>query len=180
MKTDGTRTDGNEEQSQTLDIMIAYDDLGAGQRAKEFCDRLSRHLGPGLKLKLSVWKISLFRFPEISRAATIAAESAVAIIFAANGHKDLSPQAKAWIEMFTGKERPNRNCALVALLHDISHLVIDLAPAGISLSRLARKAGMAFFADVLVPKEESNYSMEGIYEHAFTAPTEAADASRCA
>jgi hypothetical protein len=150
-----------------MKIMIVYDDVDAGKRAKEFCDRIVRSLGPEMKLSLGVWKASMFRLPEINRVATHAATQAVAMIFALAGCKELSPELKDWIERLKRNDPLDRDCALVVLLHDIQRAGMDSAPACVSLSRYAQSVGMEFFADVIEPRQdECDYSIEGIHQRA--------------
>ncbi len=157
----------NENLPQTLEVLIIYDNLEAGKQAKALCDRISRSLGPDFTLAPSVWKSSLFRFPEMSRAATRAATQAVAIIFVLAGWKDMLPELQVWVEGLRGNGRPYRDCALVVLLHDIPALSLDSAPAWIALSRSARNAGMEVFAEVIQARQdECDYSIEGIYKRA--------------
>jgi hypothetical protein len=172
MKNSDTNFQTHEDQPQTLEIMIVYDDVDAGKRAKELCDRIVRSLGPEMKLSLGAWKASMFGFPEINRVDTNAATQAVAMIFALAGCKELCPELKAWIEGFTGNDRLDRDCALVVLLHDIQRAGMDSAPACVSLSRYAQSTGMEFFADVIEPRQgECDYSIEGIHQRAFRHTT---------
>ncbi len=163
-----TNVEANETRPESLEVMVIYDDIGAAKRAKELCDRVSQRLSPAFRLNLSVWKLSMLRFPEISRVATEAAQRVVAIIFAAKGHTDLLPQAKAWIENVTGQRRAGANCVLVALLHHIPRFAIELAPAWISLRRFARNGGMGFFSGTIELREDDgDYSIESIQQRAF-------------
>jgi hypothetical protein len=163
-----TNIEAKETRPQPLEVMVVYDDIGAAKRAKELCDRVSQRLGPGFKLNLSVWRLSMLRFPEISRVATEAAQRVVAIIFTAKGHTDLLPQAKAWIEKVTRQKRRSADCVLVALLHHIPRFAIELAPAWISLHCFARNGGMEFLSGTIEPREdEGDYSIEAIQQRAF-------------
>jgi len=47
-----------ETHTSSLDVLIVYDSLRSGKRAKELCDRLGQQLAPDWKLNLSVWSLS--------------------------------------------------------------------------------------------------------------------------
>jgi hypothetical protein len=154
-------------ESQTLDVLLVYDEVNAAKALKESCDRIGQSLGPGWNLNLSVWKSTMLRFPEISHVATAAAEHAIAIVFAIHSHEDLPSETKAWIEGVTGRERRGADCILVALLQTSVRFAMETAPAFVSLSQLARNSGMDFFCDIIEPKQdESDYSVEGVQRRA--------------
>ena len=44
----------------TFEVLIVYDSVRAGKRAKEVCDRLGQRLAPGCELNLSVWSFTWF------------------------------------------------------------------------------------------------------------------------
>jgi len=48
----------SETQTNSSDVLIVYDSVRSGKRAKELCDRLGRQLAPDRKLNLSVWSLS--------------------------------------------------------------------------------------------------------------------------
>src|SRR5437867_13121571 len=78
------------------DVLIVYDSVRSGKRAKEFCDRLGQHLAPDSKPNLSVWSLSALQLlPTMARAAASAAEHAALLIVAVNGDKTLPRPVKS-------------------------------------------------------------------------------------
>ena len=67
----------SESHSSGLDVLIVYESVRSGKRAKEFCDRLGQHLAPDSKPNLSVWSLSALQLlPTIARAAASEADHA--------------------------------------------------------------------------------------------------------
>src|SRR6267143_4226802 len=73
-----------------LGVLIVYDSVRYGKRAKELCDRLGQHG----ELNLSVWSLSALRLPALARAAAHEAERATLLIVAVNGDKMLPRSVK--------------------------------------------------------------------------------------
>src|SRR5258706_15126359 len=72
------------------DVLIVYDSVGSGKRAKDLCDRLVQHC----ELNLSVWSLSALRLPALARAAAHEAERAILLIVAVNGDETLPRHVK--------------------------------------------------------------------------------------
>ncbi len=56
-KGDDMKTE-TQESAIEVEVLILYDNVCAGKRAKELCDRLQRHLGSGYQLNLSLWNLA--------------------------------------------------------------------------------------------------------------------------
>ena len=54
-------------------MVIIYDKVVVGKRAKELCDRLQSRLGPEYELNLSVWNMARLQNPALARLAAEAA-----------------------------------------------------------------------------------------------------------
>src|SRR6266576_1431214 len=72
-----------------LDVLIVYDSVRSGKRAKELCDRLGQQLAPDCELNFSVWSLSALQLPTLVQAAASAAERAALLIVAVNGDRTL-------------------------------------------------------------------------------------------
>src|SRR6266853_3687116 len=118
----------SETQTNSSDVLIVYDSVRSGKRAKELCDRLGQQLAPDRKLNFSVWSLCALQLPTLAQAAAREAEHATLLIVAVEGDKTLP--------------RPVRNClywcargiraadgALVAQLHGILKINEELSPA---------------------------------------------------
>ncbi len=86
----------SETHSSGLDVLIVYESVRSGKRAKELCHRLGQQLAPDCKLNLSVWSLSALQLlPTIARAAASEADHAALLIVAVNGDKTLPRPVKS-------------------------------------------------------------------------------------
>src|SRR6266404_1057065 len=132
----------SETQTNSSDVLIVYDSVRSGKRAKELCDRLGQQLAPDCKLNFSVWSLSALQLPTLAQTAASAAEHAALLIVAVDG-------------------------ALVAQLHGILKMNEKLSPAYGCLRQIAHHAGVQFFSEVVeLGEDELGYSLETIHERA--------------
>jgi hypothetical protein len=155
-----TKSMGGEiERATALNVVIAFDDVRAGKKAKELCDRLARRLNPNCELHISLWSLSVLHLPQILQAAARQAARAALVVIAANGQTDLTLAAKTWVTMFsTG--RTSADGALAVLFHGASRACVELAPSCAFLKRAARTAGRAFFSQVIDSGDDGPYSFD--------------------
>src|SRR5205807_1052938 len=150
------------------DVLIVYDSVRSGKRAKEFCDRLEQQLVPNCKLNLSVWRLSALELlPPLARAAASEAEHAALLIVAVNGDKTLPRPVKSCLHWCARGIRA-ADGALVAQLHGILKMNEELCPAYGCLRQIAQHAGVRFFSEVVeLPEDEQpDYWLEAIHERA--------------
>jgi len=149
-----------------LEVLIVYDSVRSGKRAKELCDRLGHQLAPGCELRLSVWSLSALQLPPLARAAAREAERATLIIVAVNGDKVLPRPVKSCLHR-CARAIHTADGALVAQLHGILKMNEEFCPAYGCLSQIAHHAGVRFFSEVVeLPEDELDYSLEAIHERA--------------
>ena len=155
-----------ETHTNSMDVLIVYDSVRSGKRAKELCDRLGQQIAPDRKLNFSVWSLSALQLPTLAQAAASEAEHAALLIVAVNGDK-------TW-------PRPVRNClywcargiraadgALVAQLHGIQKVDEELCPAYGCLRQVAHYNGIRFFSEVVeLPDDELDYSLKAVHARA--------------
>ena len=143
------------------DVLIVYDSVRSGKRAKELCDRLGQHC----ELSLSVWSLSALQLlPTMARAAASAAEHAALLIVAVNGDKTLPRPVKSCLHTCARGIRA-ADGALVAQLHGILKMNEELCPAYGGLRQIAHHAGVRFFSEVVeLPDGELGYSLEAIHK----------------
>ena len=152
--------------TSTSEVLIVYDSVRAGKRAKELCDRLEQQLAPGCELNLSVWSLFALGLPSMARAATRQAERADLLIVAVNGDKIL-PQAIKNCLHRCARGIHTSGGALVAQLHGILKMNEEFCRACGCLRQIARQAGVDFFSEVVeLPEDELDYSLEAIHERA--------------
>jgi len=156
-----------ETHASSLDVLIVYDSVRSGKRAKELCDRLGQQLAPDCKLNLSVWSLSALQFlPTMARAAASDAEHAALLIVAVNGDKTLPRPVKSCLHWCARGIRA-ADGALVAQLHGILKMNEELCPAYGGLRQIAHHAGVRFFSEVVeLPEDELDSSLEAIHERA--------------
>ena len=86
----------SETQTSSSDVLIVYDSVRSGKRAKELCDRIGQQLAPDYKLNLSIWRLSALELlPPLARAAAREAERATLLIVAVDGDKTLPRTVKS-------------------------------------------------------------------------------------
>src|SRR5258708_12350220 len=84
-----------ETHTSILDVLLVYDSVRSGKRAKELCDRLGQQLAPNSELNLSVRSLSALQLlPTIARAPASQADHPAFLIFPVNGDKPLPRPSK--------------------------------------------------------------------------------------
>jgi len=156
-----------ETHTSILDVLLVYDSVRSGKRAKELCDRLGQQLAPDCKLNLSVWSLSALQLlPTIARAAASEADHAALLIVAVNGDKTLPRPVKSCLHWCACGIRA-ADGALVAQLHGILKMNEELCPAYGCLRQIAHHTGVQFFSEVVELSEDRlDYSLEAIHERA--------------
>jgi len=157
----------SETHTNNLDLLIVYDSVRSGKRAKELCDRLGQQFAPDCKLNLAVWSLSALELlPSLARAAANEAERAALLIVAVNGDKVLPRPVKSCLHR-CARAIHTADGALVAQLHGILKMNEEFCPAYGCLSQIAHHAGVRFFSEVVeLPEDELDYSLEAIHERA--------------
>ena len=145
------------------DVLIVYDSIRAGKRAKELCDRLGQHC----ELSLSVWSLSALEFfSPLARVAASEAEHAALLVVAVNGDRTLPRPVKSCLRR-CARAIHGADGALVAQLHGILKMNEELCPAYGCLREIAHHAGVRFFSEVVeLPEDELDCSLEAIHERA--------------
>ncbi len=149
------------------DVLIVYDSVRSGKRAKELCDRLGQHC----ELNLSVWSLSALRLPALARAAAHEAERAILLIVAVNGDETLPRHVKTCLH-WCARAMHAADGALVAQLHGILKMNEELCPAYGCLKQIAHHAGVRFFSEVVeLPEDELDCSSGRIAARVETSGT---------
>jgi len=152
--------------TKSTDVLIVYDTVRCGKRAKELCDRLGQQLAPGSELNLSVWSLSAPQLPTLARAVAHEAERAFLLIVALSGDQTLPQSIKNCLQ-WCASGIHTADGALVAQLHGILKMNEELCPAYGSLREIAHHAGVRFFSEVVeLPEDELDYRLESIHERA--------------
>jgi len=141
-------------------VLIVYDSVHSGKRAKELIDRLGQHC----ELSLSVWSLSALRLPVLARAVAHEAERAILLIVAVNGDETLPRHVTTCLHR-CARTIHAAGGALVAQLHGILKMNEKLCPAYGCLKQIAHHAGVHFFSEVVeLPEDKLDCSIEAIHE----------------
>src|SRR6267154_597231 len=148
-----------------MEVLIVYDNIRSGKRAKELCDRLAQQLAPDSELNFSVWSLTALQLlPTMAQADARAAEHAALLIVAVNGDKTLPRLVKSFLHR-CARSIHAADGALVAQLHGILKMNEELSPVYGCLRQIAHHAGVRFFSEVVkLPEGELDYSLETIHE----------------
>jgi hypothetical protein len=158
-----TETGKEFQRERALNVVIAFDDLRAGRKAKELCDRLALRPSPDCALHIGLWSLSVLQIPQVLQAAATQAARAALVVVTVSGQTDLTVSAKTCVTMFsTGKT--SAHGALTVLFHGASRPRENLAPSCAFLRRAARTAGRTFFSQVIETDDDLPHSFELIHQ----------------
>jgi hypothetical protein len=138
----------------SLNALIVYDEVRAGKRAKELCDRLRKQLAPESGLNLRVWSLSALQLPTFAQTAARQAEGASVLIVAVHGNSALSRSVQSCLHTCAHGIH-SADGALVAQLHGVLEKKEELCRAYACLRQIAHHVGVRFFSEVVeLPEAE--------------------------
>ena len=126
-----------------LNVVIVYEDLDTGKKAKKTFDLLAQNLSGACHLTDQMWKFDVLTIHQLSQIALKDAAQADIIIISCRGD-ELPDHIKAWIEAALAE-----SCnvlALVALIDDAHARSMAGFAARRYLAAVARRARIEFFA----------------------------------
>ena len=147
-------------QAHTLDMVILYDSIGAGKRAKELCDRVVASLGAVYTLNCHCWNLSMLQSPVAAQFVARETAQSPCLMVAVNGNVTLARPLETVLGQCARALR-HAGTALVAQLHGIPKGNEERAPAYCRLKQIAANAGVPFFSEVIEPVADKAHS---IYE----------------
>ncbi len=112
--------DAQEEQA-ALKVVILFEDLETGARAKSLLDRLKDPMGIDREVELCLWKFDLLRQPGMKRQAARDAVEAPLIVLSSHGRGEWPLEVKDWIAEWR----------LVELEHPAALVVLLDGPPGL-------------------------------------------------
>jgi hypothetical protein len=133
-----------------LDMVILYDSLHAGQRAKELCDRLAAQLETNCALRFHCWSFSVLSDAVAARVVSLQVMTAPCLIVAFNANDDLARPVTEFLRQ-SARVLHAAGTALVAQLHGIPGGKEEQLPALRCLQGIAATAGVPFFSEVVKP-----------------------------
>jgi hypothetical protein len=122
-----------------FNVVLAYDEIAGGMRAKECFDDLTRLHSELFNFNCRLWNFELMRKPELFEAAAQDAAKADMIVVATRQGETISGEPQRWIQSWARSRGAGREAILV-LLSD------KVAGAGFrsSLRKMAERRGVAF------------------------------------
>jgi hypothetical protein len=133
-----------------FNVVILYEDVPAGRRAKRLYDKLNHELEDECDFNLKLWNFQVLGIPEFGESAMEAAAQADLVILSLHGKAGLPAEIKQWIETWTG-QIIDRTPALVAVVDKPSARAGTAASTLAYLSSVANRTGIDFFAHTVFP-----------------------------
>ncbi len=133
---------------QRLTAVAAYEDVSTETRVNEFCQGLTRQLGPTCEFTKQMWLLGELRVPQLRTIAAQEAASADVIIVSVHHADRLPAEVQSWIE--TWLEQKKRRATVLLALFDPPHYGISTAMRAY-LKEVAQRCRMEF----LVQAEET-------------------------
>ena len=153
-----------------VQVLTVYDNVEAGKRAKELCDRIQQFLGSEYELNLHLWNAAFLRIGMFARAAMEAAEWPTLLIIAVDGNKSLPPFFKRWINQCIRKPHPAVGVA-IAQIYGVLRTKLELTSPHKELKQIASNARVAFLSEVVeLPDDNCDNGTAEVQEVACPKP----------
>jgi hypothetical protein len=95
-------------------VSAVSEDLSTGARVDEFCEGLSRYLGPQCKITKDMWPLTELRTAQLRAIAATEAASADLVAISVHHAESLPGEVKNWIDLWQ-RQRGDRPSVLLAL-----------------------------------------------------------------
>ncbi len=140
------------ESCDALNVLIAYDDLAAAQRAMRLFARVGRGQiddlhSDDLLCHPQLWRFDLLADPDWRKCAAEDAERADLIVVAASSPSALPRAVRNWLSACLARKQ-GAQAAVVALLRTDAHTEAPDCPSLEFLQKAANEAGLEFFVAV--------------------------------
>jgi hypothetical protein len=141
----------SDELDRDLNVLTLFEDLDTGKRAKQIYDYLAEHLGSDFRLNHQVWNLNVLASPILRELAAKDASESDILIISLHGQRELSPEAKSWLELWIGQR--SAPIGLVALFDPDRRNSRTALDTRRYLESIAQTGRMDFFSE---PKETEN------------------------
>jgi hypothetical protein len=128
--------------TSTIQVVIAFEDLAAGKRAKQVYDYLTHRL-TDFEFDHEVWKFSALECPRLLEAAARQAAAADIVMLSLHGHKEIPQTVKDWIEAWLGEN--GNPTALVVLFDRDNQNFQEMSKTRLYLEDVARRGKLDLF-----------------------------------
>jgi len=126
-------------------VVIAYDDVPAGQRTMHILDRVDHAAGGTLKLCPLLWRFDILEDPGWRAEATIDTQRANLLIISTSSKGDLPAAVQEWVRSCLSQKQGHA-AVVVALLGPADDTDAPDSPRVQFLRNAAEAAGLDFFA----------------------------------
>lgn len=99
-----------------IEVLLAYQDLRTGLRAREFLDHVLDGCQMQVEFSLTLWNLDMLHSPEIREQAVSDACAANLILLSLGGENGFEPQTEAWLNEWIAR-CGDEECALAVLIH---------------------------------------------------------------
>ena len=128
-------------EAKQMGLLAAFEDSATGTRVREFCQGLSRDVGPHCRIVEHVWLFSTFRLRELQEIAAEEASTSDLIIISAHQAEGLPEEVRSWFELWLRPEA--RHPAMLLALLDPDYEGGSTA-VQTYLQEVAHRGGMEF------------------------------------
>lgn len=127
-----------------FDVLLAYQDLRTGLRAREFLDHVLDGCQLQVEFGLTLWNLAMFHLPEIREEAVCNACDADLILLSLGGENGFEPQTEAWLNEWIAR-RGDEECALAVLIHSDVQGLHSVGQALLWLQEITRPTEVRLF-----------------------------------
>lgn len=153
-------------QKPLLEVLVVYEDLATGKRAKAMLDGLSKRFGLSLGLTTKLWRFDHLQVPWLQEQAAVEAAGADVIILSVHRKTEMSEMEREWMNRWLDhkEDRPYMFCVLLG--SESGGAATD-NPLLAEMKGFATAAGVDFFSDAgETPFAATDGSFENLHERA--------------
>jgi len=133
-------------------VVVAYDEVAMGVRAKHVLDSIQLTLEPECNFVVNLWKFSMFQVTELADSAVLHAVAAHLIILALREDNGVPQETRTWIETWL-PHRASAVGALVLLFEPAKNSSPAVSPTQFYLLDVGQRGNL----DVFALRDESNW-----------------------
>ncbi len=138
-----------------LDVLVAYEDFGAGLRVRQALDQTVQGLAVEADLHVNLWKFDLLREPAVYQQALNEAGGADIVFVSAHGRDPLPLSVRSWLQQWLEHKRCEPCALVVSLDADAGN-----TPIGMEMLKALRVAARPAGVDVFLHLAEGKAHTE--------------------
>lgn len=159
-----------ESQSDVCKVMVFYENVAARQKATVTCQRLKNKLGRAPAFEFDWWRFNCMSQPVLAQLAEEEAAMADIVLFALAG-EEFPVEIVNWLENW--RKRRSESPGLLVLVTTWAGNFLPLADTPmIQLEEVARRHGMDFLSETLLPASDISGKAMFAGLHGFPAAAE--------